>query len=527
MSATRVGVFGWGVVAPQAPNIEAFEKKLAEGGSWLEPFDVPLGFGKNNFLVGTPAFSLADYKPWIDERFGPTRFGQVEKLCGSAQYAIGAFIQSLAQNPGIEKVLKELGQEARVYLGTGVGDLTLYHELSVRLYRAQRAWLRFWASPERNSALRAHLESNDPKRAADAPSAPNPDAPQREEAEDRFWGYWAERSPELAQYLEELRMIESQGVLPSGTPEQAKLQAMKEKRVRLHNLQQKWRAPDPPWNAVAGHGVFNNVAAVAAQVSMIGGITGMTMAPCATCATFGHALYLAISAIRNGEARAVVVGASDPPPNPLLLASFYNARVVSADATVSRPLTDLRGTHLAGGSAVWIVGDLDFMRARGFAPLGLEPLSVGVSADAGHPITPSREGPLAAIASALRGAGASAAEIVTWDMHATATPGDVTEIDTFTATLGADVFVTARKGTFGHGMGAGGGWELTAQYLGLARGKLHPTPLTKEDLNTEIAKLHERFVFDSPVECRAGLAGKISMGIGGLNACILSRPWQP
>ena len=37
--------------------------------------------------------------------------------------------------------------------------------------------------------------------------------------------------------------------------------------------------------------------------------------------------------------------------------------------------------------------------------------------------------------------------------------------------------MTARKGTFGHGMSAGGGWELTAQYLGFARGKLYPTAL--------------------------------------------------
>ena len=36
--------------------------------------------------------------------------------------------------------------------------------------------------------------------------------------------------------------------------------------------------------------------------------------------------------------------------------------------------------------------------------------------------------------------------------------------------LPGSVLVTARKGTFGHGMGAGGGWELTAQYLASAGG---------------------------------------------------------
>jgi 3-oxoacyl-(acyl-carrier-protein) synthase len=86
--------------------------------------------------------------------------------------------------------------------------------------------------------------------------------------------------------------------------------------------------------------------------------------------------------------------------------------------------------------------------------------------------------------------------------------------------------VTARKGTFGHGMGAAGGWELTAQYLGLASGELYPTPLSEGDLNSEIAKLHEHFAFDQPVAIPNSVAGKLSMGVGGVNACVLSRPWE-
>ena len=49
---------------------------------------------------------------------------------------------------------------------------------------------------------------------------------------------------------------------------------------------------------------------------------------------------------------------------------FYSARVTSSDGTISKPLTGMRGTHVAGGSAVWIVGDLEHMTARGFRPLG-------------------------------------------------------------------------------------------------------------------------------------------------------------
>ncbi len=65
---------------------------------------------------------------------------------------------------------------------------------------------------------------------------------------------------------------------------------------------------------------------------------------------------------------------------------------------------------------------------RGFAPLGLEILSVAVSSDADHIITPSSEGPRRAIDQALDEAGIAPEDVATWDMHATATPGDWSEL---------------------------------------------------------------------------------------------------
>ena len=38
----RVGVFGWGVVAPRSPDIESFTRNLQSAESWLTPFN---GFG--------------------------------------------------------------------------------------------------------------------------------------------------------------------------------------------------------------------------------------------------------------------------------------------------------------------------------------------------------------------------------------------------------------------------------------------------------------------------------------------------
>ena len=75
-------------------------------------------------------------------------------------------------------------------------------------------------------------------------------------------------------------------------------------------------------------------------------------------------------------------------------------------------------------------------------------------------------------------------------------------------------------------MSASGGWELTAQYLGLANGKLEPTPLTPDAINPAIEEAPYEYVYGTAREAPTGLAGKLSMGIGGVNACVISRRWE-
>jgi 3-oxoacyl-(acyl-carrier-protein) synthase len=517
----RFGVFGWGVVAPKSPDIGAFTRNLASSKTWLSPFN---GYGPDNFLVGTPQFQFEDYREWIDRRFAPRQFQTLkEKMDLPTLYAIGAFIQSLGQNPEIESELKALGSQAHIYLGTGLGSLGTIYDASVKLYEAQRRWDRFWSEPERNAELRAY-QSEPSRHGDDVP--PYPDsvvAAEREAAEQAWRHYWMERSPELQRYLAELARID--GLSIEGEIAAGKLNAIREKEKRRAKLQEEWQAPEPPWRVTANL-IWNIHNTPAAQISILGKIKGLAFAPVAACSTFGVALKLAMRAIACGDARLVVVGATDPPPHPLTVGSFYSARVLSADRTVSVPLTRLQGTHVAGGAVVWILGDLEYCRSKGFQALGMEPLSVGVSSDAHHIITPSAEGPRTAMLQALAEAGATPGAIGTWDLHATATPGDYSEVAGFRDIFPAAVQVTARKGTFGHGMSAGGGWELTAQYLGYEAGQLFPTPLSARELNPSIADLHEHIVFDAPCGFPVGLGGKVSMGIGGINACIISRAWS-
>lgn len=516
----RIGVFGWGVVAPRSPDIESFTRNLEKSESWLSPFE---GFGPSNFLVGEPEFDFERYRPWFDERFAPSKFGQLaDKMGPMTKYAIGSFIQSLEQNPGIETYLQELGTRCHIYVGTGLGEVTVQHEQSVRYDRALRRWNAFWADPSRNSALRAHLDGSTVL--ADAPPSPQDFEMGTDDwldTRDAWNAFWAVRSDGLAEYLSEAADIQAEPVPPSsGT---AKLGTIRQKLSRIRALNKKWECPEEPWSAVSSNYLWNIANIPASQISMIGRIMGPALAPIAACASFGIAMRLGMNAIELGQADVAVIGMTDPPPHPLTISAFYNANVLAADRNVSRPMTGLKGTHVAGGSCIWIIGDAEALRARGFEPLGLEIVSVGTSSDAHHIITPSREGPQLAIRDALLHV--EKEQIRTWDLHATATPGDSTEIAHAMEMLHPEVLFTARKGTFGHGMSVGGGWELTAQHLGVARGALFPTVLDRDDVHPDIDEHAARFVHLESCSINHGYSGKLSMGIGGINSCVISRPW--
>src|SRR5260221_10943852 len=108
-------------------------------------------------------------------------------------------------------------------------------------------------------------------------------------------------------------------------------------------------------------------------------------------------------------------------------------------------------------------------------------------------------------------------------MHATATPGDATEIENSLEMLHPDVLFTARKGTFGHGMSVGGGWELTAQHLGMAKGHLYGIPLTEGELHADVRLHGPKFVQTDGTHVTRGYGGKLSMGIGGIHSRVVSR----
>jgi hypothetical protein len=62
--------------------------------------------------------------------------------------------------------------------------------------------------------------------------------------------------------------------------------------------------------------------------------------------------------------------------------------------------------------------------------------------------------------------------------------------------------------------------------MGLVKGRLFPIALTEGELHADV-KIHSaKFVQVDGCEVPRGYSGKLSMGIGGINSCVISRPWD-
>jgi 3-oxoacyl-(acyl-carrier-protein) synthase len=359
--------------------------------------------------------------------------------------------------------------------------------------------------------------------APDDPSGTDPMSEDIDEVNERWDAFWVVRSDGLQRYLERLRAVEGEDI--TGDIENGKGPLIRRKMSSRRKLSAEYGCPTEPWNAADANLLWNIPNIPAAQISMIGRITGPAIAPIAACAGFSVSLKMAIDAIRSGQAKLAVIGMTDPEPHALSVGAFFGAKVLSHDGRVSKPFTGMRGTHISGGACIWIVGDAEYLVGEGFEPLGLEILSVGLSSDADHIITPSQEGPRVAIRQALTEAGIEPEDVATWDMHATATPGDGTELQNTLSVMPGSMAITARKGTFGHGMSVCGGWELTAQHLGFSKGELLPVNLAGDEVHDQIRPYYHRIVQDEAQPTGGDVAGKINMGVGGVNACTICRRW--
>jgi 3-oxoacyl-[acyl-carrier-protein] synthase II len=523
----RVGVYGWGVVAPGARDVAALETLLASGRTALSVAgsEARQDLGGGLFASGDPEFSIADYEGWIAARHGDAYVARMRSKMGdNVLFAVGATIQALNCDPGLEALVREADGACQVFIGSGVSDLPESYRAAASLDRATRVWNHFWAQPA-HSAARRRFEQEKA-----TPSGPAPpvdpgtlpiDSEERRDALGKWDAYWASHSTDLRGFLQRFSDVERLDA-DDEDHEKAHLNAIR-KRVRAHRaLLEEVGCPPPPWTAVSSNLIWNIQNAPAAQITMLLNTHGAAWAPVGACSTFGVALKCGRDAILRGEAKVAIVGTTDPRPDGALTGAFHAARVMPGIGEVNVPFTSLRGTHVSGGSCVWILGDAEWCEARGLRPVGGYVDAVALSSDAEHIITPSTSGPRRAIAEAYREAGITPDDVALIDLHATGTPGDLNELALVDDFIGPATRITARKGQLGHGMANSGGWELTALALGLVHGSALPTGVAPEKLHPRVRRSAAMVGLEAvPLHGKVGV--KLMLGIGGLTACVVLR----
>lgn len=539
-TSRRVMVAGLGVIAPGASDWKAFLRNMHSARSTLEASRQlsPV------FMVGNPDFDFACCKEWISAHCSPARYIQLAEKAGeNVRLSLGAAIQAFSATPGLEMMVKALDARTLVLCGNAFGDLPSIFEGKESFDAAQRAWNHFWAQEARNPLLREWLVTGqitvDGERhvPVDVPSRPDPVTQglfQQYEQQLLWDSFWAARNPEQSALLEQLEQIETRGVGENVAAD--KLNVIRNKAKAKKELFQRVGCPEPPWEKVNPRLLWNLPNAAAAQLSMVLGTHGPAYGMYGACATFGLLLQRGLQAIRRGEVDcAVVVTADNTPPSPLV-SGFYGARVLAGGARVSYPLTDMRGTHVSGGACAWVIAAEDVLKSYGVDHFGVEVAGVGLSSDAEHIITPSAEGPKAAIRSSIedtkqsRPDAAGEVRFDLWDMHATGTPGDWNELRLIEEFIDKETVVSARKGLFGHGMGSCGGWELTALAFSPQRTpsgyEVWSSGIPADQVHASIDNSAFRFALDKPIQIVGNSSdvltcGKLSMGIGGISSCVV------
>jgi 3-oxoacyl-(acyl-carrier-protein) synthase len=524
-----VGVYGWGVVAPGARNVEALEKLLRSGKTALRNASRP-ELGAGLFAVGDPDFSVDDYTGWIAERKGDAFAARLRKKMGdNVLFALGATVQAMRCEPKLESIARSLDDRCHVYVGSGVGDLPQSY-LAVRsLDRATREWNQFWADASRCPARKAYEETGD---AGSEPPPADPahfpvDSEERHDARVKWDAFWAERSTGLRDFMQRVAVVEAIGSVEEGAEakqisEKAHLDAIRRKVRALRALLDETGCPPPPWTAVSPDLIWNIQNAPAAQITMLLDVHGAAWAPVGACSTFGVALKCGRDAILAGDAKMAIVGTTDPRPDPCLVGAFHGARVMAGTGEVNSPFTSLRGTHLSGGSCIWVLGEEEAMKAAGLGePIGGWVEAIALSSDAEHIITPSVSGPKRAMTRAFEEAGVTKDDIALADLHATGTPGDLNELSLVEDYVNDKTRITARKGQLGHGMANSGGWELTALALGLKAGEAYPTDINAGAIHPNVRRPESIVAGPTPLASRVGF--KLMLGIGGITACVVMR----
>jgi 3-oxoacyl-[acyl-carrier-protein] synthase II len=221
-------------------------------------------------------------------------------------------------------------------------------------------------------------------------------------------------------------------------------------------------------------------------VALAHAVRGPNLTVSTACSSSAHAIGVALSFLRSGQADAMIMIGTEASITPLAFAGFASLRALSTSFNdnperASRPFDRGRDGFVMGeGAAGLILETLPHARKRK-ARIYAEVAGYAATSEAYHMVIPQEDGLESArtMELALADAGVPPSHVDYINAHATATPvGDPVEIRAIRRVLkrSADrVLVSATKSLVGHTLGAAGAIGAVACVLSLTTGQVHPT----------------------------------------------------
>lgn len=268
----------------------------------------------------------------------------------------------------------------------------------------------------------------------------------------------------------------------------------------------------------------------AGWVAMEWKLRGPNLSPATACASGAHAIGEGMRLIQRGEAKVMLVGATEAALTPLGMAGFAQARALATGFNenpeeASRPFDRRRqGFVMSEGAACLVLEEAEHAKGRGAVPLA-ECVGFGQSGDAYHATAahPEGLGAVLAMQRALKDANVASEQVGYLNAHATSTPlGDVAELKAVGQLFKHSLTVTSTKGATGHLLGAAGALEALFTIMALKDGIVPPNVnLDDPDFPTGSGHLHLPTA-QTPIT-NLEYAMSNSFGFGGTNASLLFK----
>jgi 3-oxoacyl-[acyl-carrier-protein] synthase II len=264
------------------------------------------------------------------------------------------------------------------------------------------------------------------------------------------------------------------------------------------------------------------------------GAFGPNVTIATACATGTQTVGEGFDWIRRGRADLVLAGGCDAFVRDFAIGGFCAMRALPVHYNdrpelASRPFDkDREGFVFSEGAAALVLERLDRAQARG-ARIYAEIIGHASSSDAYHPAIPRPDasGAVRTMRWALEDAGVAREAVDYINAHGTSTEAnDQTEtlaIKTFFGEHASRLAVSSTKSMIGHSMGAAGAIEALVCALTLHTGRIHPTiNYTTPDPQCDLDVVPNRMREAAP---RVVISN--SFGLGGQNACLVLRRWEP